>query len=263
MPAGCVALRSGPLAGGRTTARSLGLGASFVMGAAVLMPGAALLPGAAVAAGGVTITSYGHSALLIRGGGATVLLNPFQAVGCAAGLREPRVSADVILASSRLKDEGAAVASGRLLVKPGSYRVAGLRLEGISLPHDRFGGKRFGPSTVWRWQQGGLEFAHLGGTAGRLSPADRVLLGRPDVLIVGVGGGAKVYSGSEAADVVRELQPRRVIPVQYGGPASAGCDQGSAQPFLEAMAGTKVNRPGSTLHLTPPLGDSTVIELMR
>jgi L-ascorbate metabolism protein UlaG (beta-lactamase superfamily) len=222
-----------------------------------------LAPAAARAAGGVTITSYGHSALLIRGGGATVLLNPFQAVGCAAGLSEPRVSADVILASSRLKDEGAPVASGRLLVKPGSYRVAGLRFEGISLPHDRFGGKRFGLSTVWRWQQGGLEFAHLGGTAGRLSPSDRVLLGRPDVLIVGVGGGAKVYSGSEAAEVVRELQPRRVIPVQYGGRASAGCDQGGAQPFLDAMAGTKVNQPGRSLSLTPPLGDTTVIELMR
>lgn len=257
MPAGCVAIRSRPQVGARPLVGGLRLGASLTLATA------ALLPGAAAAAGGVTITSYGHSALLIRGGGATVLLNPFQAVGCAAGLAEPRVSADVILASSRLKDEGAPVASGRMLVKPGSYRVAGLRLEGISLPHDRFGGKRFGPSTVWRWQQGGLEFAHLGGTAGRLSPADRVLLGRPDVLIVGVGGGAKVYTGTEAAEVVRKLQPRRVIPVQYGGRASAGCDQGSAQPFLDAMAGTKVNRPGRTLSLTPPLGDSTVIELMR
>ncbi|MFM7362256.1 MAG: MBL fold metallo-hydrolase [Cyanobium sp.] len=237
--------------------RSSLLGLSLGLGLAA----SALAP--AAAAGGVSITYYGHSAVLIRGGGATVLLNPFQAVGCAAGLSEPRVSADVILASSRLKDEGAPVASGRMLVQPGSYQVAGLRIEGIGVPHDRFGGRRFGRSTVWRWKQGGLEFAHLGGTAGSLSAADRVLLGRPDVLILGVGGGAKVYTGSEAAQVVRELQPRRVIPVQYGGRAAAGCDQGSAQPFLEAMAGTKVNRPGRSLSLTPPLGDSTVIELMR
>jgi L-ascorbate metabolism protein UlaG (beta-lactamase superfamily) len=229
---------------------------------AALTPGV-LAPAGAAPATGVTITSYGHSALLIRGGGASVLLNPFQAVGCAAGLTEPRVSADVILASSRLKDEGAPVAKGRLLLKPGSYTAAGLRFEGISVPHDRFGGKRFGPSTLWRWKQGGLEFAHLGGTAGRLSPSDRVLLGRPDVLVIGVGGGAKVYSGSEAAQVVRELQPRRVIPVQYGGKAAAGCDQGGVQPFLDAMAGTTVNRPGRSLSLTPPLGENTAIELLR
>ena len=98
MPAGCVA-----------RPRVLTLAAALAFAAP------ALTPVAAGAAGGVTITSYGHSALLIRGGGATVLLNPFQAVGCAAGLSEPRVSADVILASSRLRDEGAPVASGRFL----------------------------------------------------------------------------------------------------------------------------------------------------
>jgi L-ascorbate metabolism protein UlaG (beta-lactamase superfamily) len=243
-----------------------GIRASMNSSVAALAVGLAVLgtaPATPAAGGGVTITSYGHSALLIQGGGATVLLNPFQAVGCAAGLAEPRVAADVILASSRLRDEGAPVARGRLLVNPGSYRVAGLQIEGIGAPHDRVGGRRFGSSTLWRWKQGGLEFAHLGGTAAQLSPSDRVLLGRPDVLVIGVGGGAKVYTGSEAAAMVRELQPRRVIPVQYGGGPTASCDQGSVKPFLEAMAGTTVRRVGPSLSITPPAGDRTVIELMR
>ena len=229
---------------------------------------APLLTGAPLAAhaggGGVTITSYGHSALLIRGGGATVLVNPFKAVGCAAGLAEPRLSADVILASSVLKDEGAAVASGRMLVQPGSYKVAGLQIEGISAPHDRLGGRRFGQATLWRWKQGGLDIAHLGGTAASLRPEDRVLLGRPDVLIIGVGGGAKVYTGEEAATVVRDLQPRRVIPVQYRKSApSDSCDIGPIEPFLRAMAAAKVVRGGPSISLTPPLGDGTVIEVLR
>jgi L-ascorbate metabolism protein UlaG (beta-lactamase superfamily) len=213
---------------------------------------------------GVRITSYGHSALLIQGGGATVLLNPFKAVGCAAGLPEPRVSANVILASSRLLDEGAPVASGRLLSSPGSYRVAGLKIEGLSAPHDRFGGRRFGQSTLWRWKQGGLEFAHLGGTAAELSPEDRVLLGKPDVLIIGVGGGAKVYNGAEAAAVVRDLAPRRVIPVQYvSGKAPKDCDQSGVDPFLQAMAGTPVKRVGRVLSLPAKLSEGTQIEVMR
>jgi L-ascorbate metabolism protein UlaG (beta-lactamase superfamily) len=213
----------------------------------------------------VRITSFGHSALLIEGGGARVLLNPFRAVACAAGLSEPRVSADVILASSLLKDEGAAVASGRLLSKPGSYRVAGLNIEGIGVPHDRVDGRRFGLATVWRWRQGGLDFAHLGGTAGAISPADKVLLGRPDVLVIGVGGGAKVYDGAEAAAVVRELNPRRVIPVQYvrAGKAPADCDQGGLQPFLEALGNPTVRKAGATLSLTPPLVEDRVVEVMR
>jgi len=229
---------------------------------ASLSPLAAIAP--AHAGGGVTITSYGHSALLIQGGGASVLLNPFRAVGCAAGLAEPRgVTANVILASSGLADEGAAVARGTLLSKPGSYRLAGLQIEGIAAPHDRLGGRRFGQATLWRWRQGGLDFAHLGGTAASLSAADRVLLGRPDVLILGVGGGAKVYNGAEAAAVVTALRPRRVIPVQYGGGASASCDQGGLEPFLGALPGTSVRRPGRSVSLTPPLGDSTVVEVLR
>jgi len=235
-----------------------------VLAGMVALASALAGPAALAGGGGVTITSYGHSALLIQGGGARVLLNPFQAVGCAAGLPEPRVSADVILASSRLKDEGAAVASGRLLVRPGSYKQAGLAIEGIASAHDRVGGRRFGQATIWRWKQGGLDFAHLGGTAGLLSPDDRVLLGRPDVLIIGVGGGAKVYNGSEAAEVVRELGARRVIPVQYGNRTpSERCDQGPVEPFLKAMAGSRVNRPGRTLSVAPPVGDATVIELLR
>jgi L-ascorbate metabolism protein UlaG (beta-lactamase superfamily) len=185
-------------------------------------------------------------------------------VACAAGLAEPRVSATVVLASSRLLDEGAAVARGKMLVDPGSYKVGGLTIEGIAGPHDRVGGRRFGQSTLWRWKQGGLDIAHLGGTAARLSPADKVMLGRPDVLIIGVGGGAKVYTGAEAAEVVRELQPRRVIPVQFvSGKTPKDCDQTTLQPFLDAMAGTPVKRPGRTLSLPGKLGDGMVIEVMR
>ena len=220
--------------------------------------------GGAVQAAGVSITSFGHSALLIRGGGQSVLVNPFRAVGCAKGLSEPRVSAGVTLASSELPDEGARIGGGTYLSKPGSYRVGGMDLEGFSAPHDRMGGRRFGNATIWRWQQGGLNFAHLGGTAAPLSGEDRVLLGRPDVLIIGVGGGGKVYNGQEAAEVVRQLNPRRVIPVQYvSGEAPVGCDQGGVQPFLDAMSGSKVRQIGPTLSLPGNLGDSTVIEVMR
>lgn len=240
------------------------LSASLATSSAALLLGLGLVSPAASQASGVTITSYGHSALLIQGGGARVLLNPFKAVGCAAGLAEPRVGADVILASSRLLDEGAPVASGPLLVNPGSYRMAGLQLEGVAIPHDRLGGRRFGMATIWRWKQGGLDFTHLGGTAAGLRPEDRVLLGRPDVLVIGVGGGAKVYTGAEAAEVVRELQPRRVIPVQYvSGTTPAQCDQGGLQPFLDAMAGIPVQRVGRSFSLAAPLSDNTEIKVMR
>ena len=223
------------------------------------------LQASALAGSGVTISSYGQRSLLIQGGGQSVLLNPYRAVGCAAGLGEPRVNAGVILASSELADEGArGVAGGRFLAAPGSYRIGGLMLEGFASPHDRVQGRRFGDATLWRWQQGGLNFAHLGATAGPLSGADKVLLGRPDVLIIGVGGGSKIYDGAEAADVVKLLNPKRVIPVQYvNGDAPADCDQEGVQPFLDAMGGTAVRRVGRSQTLPGNLDDTTVITVMQ
>ena len=239
---------------------------SVLRSVAIAAAGLALaLQGQARAGGGVSISSYGQRALLIQGGGKSVLLNPYRAVGCAAGLAEPRLNAGVILANSELADEGArGVAGGRFLVQPGSYRIGGLELEGFASPHDRLEGRRFGNATIWRWQQGGLNFAHVGATAGPISPADRVLLGNPDVLIVGVGGGSKIYDGSEAADLVKQLNPKRVIPVQYvRGDAPEGCDQGGVQPFLDAMAGTTIRTVGRSQIVPGALGDTTVITVMQ
>ncbi len=224
--------------------------------------GASTIPPAL--AGGVRITNYGHSALLIKGGGHSVLLNPFKSVGCAAGLKEPRVRADVILASSELADEGARIAEGTFLVKPGSYRLGKLNLEGFTAPHDRFGGRRYGLATLWQWTQGGLRFAHLGGTAAPLTAEDKILLGRPDVLIIAVGGGAKAYNGKEAATVVKELSPKQVIPVQYLRRSSPqSCDLTGVEPFLEALSHLKTRKVGKTVFLNRNLSDQTVINLMR
>jgi hypothetical protein len=64
--------------------------------------------------------------------------------------------------------------------------------------------------------------------------------------------------------VVRELQPRRVIPVQYvSGKTPKDCDQTSVQPFLDAMAGTPVKRTGRSLSLPGKLDGGPVIEVMR
>jgi L-ascorbate metabolism protein UlaG (beta-lactamase superfamily) len=73
-----------------------------------------------------------------------------------------------------------------------------------------------------------------------------------------------VYDGREAAELVRELQPRVVIPVQYvSGSTPANCDQGSVQPFLDAMAGTPVQRAGSRINLPGSLAEGPVIKVMR
>ena len=215
-------------------------------------------------AGSIEITNYGHSSLLIKGGGKSILLNPFKAVGCASGLREPNVRADVILASSELADEGARVAKGLYFVKPGSYRVGRMQIEGFSVDHDRLGGRRFGKGTIWQWSQSGFNFAHLGGVAAPLTDHEKVLLGRPDVLILAVGGGKKVYNPEEAAQVVKDLNPKRVIPVHYLTKRSPEtCELLEVTPFLDLMKGAIVRKEENTFTFSQENSDNLIINVFN
>ena len=210
------------------------------------------------------IQRFGHSSFLIKGGGHSVLLHPFKAVGCAQGLREPNVVPDIVLASSELADEGYWRKEGVFFVKPGSYQIRGLNLEGFSSPHDHLGGRRFGYGTFWQWTQGGVNFAHLGGIAGPLDPTDQLLLGRPDVLFIGVGGGAKVFTAKKAAKIVDELNPRIVIPVQYiRGGKPANCDQTDIQPFLDVTKNLEKIKSGTNYVIPDKLPARTIINLMQ
>ena len=224
-----------------------------------------LVADSSMLANSLDIENFGHSSILIRGKDQSVLLNPFRAVGCASGLVERNISADIILASSLLPDEGSKMAKGLFMVKPGSYRIKDLTLEGFSVPHDRVGGRRFGMSTLWRWKQNGLTFAHLGGTASPLTIKERLLLGKPDILFIAVGGGAKVYNAQEAANVVEVLKPKIVIPVQYqrqGKDQILSCDQKGVEPFLELMKDYKVRKVGNKYTLKKQILNNQSIFLM-
>ena len=74
----------------------------------------------------------------------------------------------------------------------------------------------------------------------------------------------QIYDADEAAAVVKQLNPKRVIPVQYvDGEAPEGCDQEGVQPFLDAMGGTAVRRVGQSQTLPGRLDDTTVITVMQ
>ena len=117
-------------------------------------------------------------------------------------------------------------------------------------------------ATVWRWQLGGLTFAHLGGAAAPLTIENKILLDNPDVLIIGVGGGSKVYDGKEAANIIKELSPKIVIPVQYIKESSfSECDQRSIEPFLSNMKDVEIKKVSKEFTLTSKMEDKVIVYL--
>lgn len=205
----------------------------------------------------LSIRWLGHTSFLFSGSGPRILVNPFRALGCTAKYRPPKVEADLVLVSSRLFDEGAVEGlpgNPNLLLEPGVYQPnSSLQIQGIRTDHDRLGGRRFGDNIAWRWTQAGINILHLGGAAAPISLEQKILLGRPDVLFVPVGGSAKAYAPEEAKLAIQTLVPKLVIPTHYRTEAAAAdaCDLVSLDDFLAAMSGTPIIRaPGDSISLT-------------
>jgi L-ascorbate metabolism protein UlaG (beta-lactamase superfamily) len=206
---------------------------------------------------GVTIQWLGHMSFLFTGDGRKILTNPFRPIGCTANYRAPNVNADLVMISSSLFDEGYLQnlpGDPRILAEPGTYNINTLQVQGIQVSHDREGGRRFGENVIWKWNQGGLTLVHMGGAAAPIEVEQQILIGRPDVLMVPVGGGPKAYTAEEAVQAIQTLRPKIIIPTQYLTQAAdrENCDITELEDFLKLMPGTPVSRAsGDTVSLQP------------
>jgi len=219
--------------------------------------------------GGLSVQWLGHTCFLINGSGVKILTNPFRTIGCTAGYRAPKVSANLVLISSQLLDEGAVEdlpGNPKLVYEPGVYEFQGIKFQGISTDHDRKGGRQFGKNVAWSWQQGGINILHLGGIAAPISIEQKILMGRPDVLFIPVGGSAKAYNAEEAKQAIDVLNPKLVIPTHYRTQAADAnaCDISPLDDFLNLVQGITVRRSNSdTISISPnKLPEDKVIQVL-
>ena len=220
-----------------------------------------LIPTSSIA-GNLVLKSLGHGSFLIKGRENSILLNPFKAVGCASEFDEPNSNnADFILASSKLADEGHNPKDKLMFVDPGIYQFENILLNGISVPHDRVNGRRFGMATVWSWEQNNLKLVHMGGAAGEIDISSQIILSRPDILFISVGGGLKSYDGKEAAEVVKILKPSIVVPVHFlrGKNRIEDCNFTNADLFLQNMTDFKVKYLGKSFSINSKKIDKDTI----
>ena len=210
----------------------------------------------------LVIKSLGHSSFLINSPEKSILINPFKAIGCASNLKEPKdINVDFILASSKLLDEGYNPNGKLMFVEPGNYQFDDILLNGVAVPHDRLKGRRFGMATVWSWEQSELKIVHMGGAAGDIDINSQIILSRPDILFISIGGGIKSYNGKEASRIVKILKPNVVIPVHFerGKQINKECDFSNADLFIENMKDFKVKYVGKDFQIKPTRIDQNTI----
>jgi L-ascorbate metabolism protein UlaG (beta-lactamase superfamily) len=191
----------------------------------------------------VEIRWYGQSAFLLRGEH-SVFLDPFGDVSvlAARGLQfdYPPIEgahADVLLVTHEHRDHSGvdAVGGEPVVIRStaGTFETPAGDVVAIAAEHDDVAGTTRGPNTVFRFVLDGLDVCHLGDLGqAALRAEQRAAIGDVDVLFVPVGDGPTI-GGAAAADLVRTLAPRLVVPMHFRTPAVNFLEPPDA--FLEAL----------------------------
>ncbi len=170
--------------------------------------------------GETTIEWHGHSYFTITYSDYKLIVDPHD--GGSLNIPTHRSKADAVLITHNHYDHNAVeVVDSPTVVKwkRGSFNMGPFRIQGLASYHDKAGGELRGENTIYVIEAGGMRIAHLG-DIGHLPDEDlsRSLSGI-DILMVPVGG---VYTidASEAWEIVKELEPRLVIPMHFWVPYS-------------------------------------------
>ena len=201
------------------------------------------------------ISWLGHSCFRIRGKQATVITDPYPPdLGYSLG----KPTAHIVTVSHQ--HPGHSYVQGisgepRLVTGPGEYEIGGVLITGIATFHDRERGKTRGKNTVYLMEVDEVSVCHLGDLGHVLTAEQVEELGNVDVLLLPVGG-VSTINAPVAAEVVRQLEPKAVVPMHYKTEALSwelepvdrflkemGVKEVNSQPKLSF---TKANLPIST-----------------
>ncbi len=134
------------------------------------------------------------------------------------GLKPPRIKDDLVLVTHHHFDHdniSEANPEAFIIDGPGEYEKQGISVRGIKSYHDKSEGKERGLNTIYIIKAEDMTICHMG-DYGQAKFEEHQLeeIGDIDILMVPVGG---VYTidYKEAADVVRQVEPKIIIPMHY------------------------------------------------
>lgn len=160
------------------------------------------------------ITWLGHSCFRLKGKEAILITDPYDGtIGYSLG----KPKANIVTSSHPHPGHSFVAGVGgepRVVRGPGEYEIASVFIQGISTFHDNERGKQRGKNTVYLIEMDEVIICHLGDLGHVLSSEQVEEMSGVEVLLVPVGG-LSTIAASAAAELVRLLQPRIVIPMHF------------------------------------------------
>ena len=148
----------------------------------------------------------------------------------------------------------------RLVTGPGEYEISGILILGMVTFHDGEEGRKRGRNTVYLVEVDEVSICHLGDLGHVLTGEQVEEIGDVDVLLLPVGG-VSTINASMAAEVVRQLEPKVVIPMHYKTPALVR-ELEPVEKFLREIGVREVNSQPKLSVTRSSLPDSTQVFLL-
>ncbi|MGD9118456.1 MAG: MBL fold metallo-hydrolase [Dehalococcoidia bacterium] len=195
------------------------------------------------------ITWLGHSCFKLKGSHATVVTDPYSPeIGYSLG----KTKADIVTLSHQHPGHCYAQGIGgdpkpKIVERPGEYEVGDVLIIGIATFHDKEKGAKRGKNTVYLLEIDEVSVCHLGDLGHVLTGEQVEEIDDVDVLLLPVGG-VNTINAATAAEVVRQIEPKIVIPMHYKTP-SIQMELDPVDKFLKEI-GAKQVEPLAKLSVT-------------
>lgn len=200
----------------------------------------------------IRITWHGHSCFTIDNGTHILALDPYDSG--MIGYPPLKIQAHAMLASHGHGDHNYRAAIRFLAApepvlqqvavipdQPVEKESAIFLIQAVETHHDESGGSKRGQNTVHIILANGLRIVHLGDLGHVLAPGQAAAIGRPDLLMIPVGGYYTIDAAAARA-VIDQLKPANIVPMHYQI-GFGNLPIAKVEPFLNLLADTwQINR---------------------
>jgi L-ascorbate metabolism protein UlaG (beta-lactamase superfamily) len=204
---------------------------------------------------------FGHACFRLRSRDATILTDP---VPRSFGYKVDKQKVDIVTIShDHPGHTNVDLASGepKLVNGPGEYEMNDVFITGIATFHDGQKGAEHGRNTAYLFDLEDLVVCHLGDLGHTLSESQVESMSSADVIIIPVGGGTAL-DARKAVEVIGQLEPKIVIPMQYQTP-SGDSQRDPLERFLKEMGVTEVTPRDKLTVRGNDLGDSLEVVVLE
>ena len=206
------------------------------------------------------ISWLGHSCFRIKGKQTTVITDPYSpTLGYSLG----KPTAHIVTVSHQHPGHSYIQGVGgepRRVTGPGEYEISGVLIIRINTFHDAEGGIKRGKNTVYLIEVDEIAICHLGDLGHVLTAEQVEEIDNVDVLLLPVGG-VSTINAPMAAEVVRQLEPKVVIPMHYKTKALKW-ELEPVDRFLKEIGVKQVNSQPKLSFTKPSLPDSMQVFLL-